>query len=411
MPRPPEPARADPIPELPLEQLAGGPLATLERRPLRPYAPEALAFLGALSRTLLASPACRSHPDVVAFAYWCRPAHLARLAEAFVDGQQRLGRGLTLHVAPANVPINFAFSMAFGLLAGNPNLVRVPESLPVQAALVCRAIAELFDDPAHGRVASMNRLMRYPRDDAITLALSAQCQARVLWGGDQTIAHLRAMPVPARCVELSFADRYSLCLLDAVAVGETDDAALAALAEAFFRDAYLLDQNACSSPHLVLWHGSDTEAQAAQARFWPALATCVSNRYALSAVHAVDKLATTCRMAVDLPEIQGCIRHTNSIYRLPLATLPADVAAHRGSHGLFLEHATKDLDSLGEIVSARYQTLTTFGIDREALAGRLQALGLAGIDRIVPVGSALDIGVIWDGHDVVRTLSRIIALQ
>ena len=36
---------------------------------------------------------------------------------------------------------------------------------------------------------------------------------------------------------------------------------------------------------------------------------------------------------------------------------------------------------------------------------------LSGIDRIVPVGEALDIGVIWDGYDIVRSLSRIIDVK
>jgi hypothetical protein len=37
--------------------------------------------------------------------------------------------------------------------------------------------------------------------------------------------------------------------------------------------------------------------------------------------------------------------------------------------------------------------------------------GLTGIDRVVSVGKALDIGVIWDGYDLIRTMSRIVATQ
>ncbi|MCB1886724.1 MAG: hypothetical protein KDH20_03855 [Rhodocyclaceae bacterium] len=397
--------------DLPLTILAGAPLAELESRPLQPYSAESLAFLGALSRDLLEAPASRTFPDVVAFAYWCRPANLARLASDFGAHQQRIGRGLTLHVAPTNVPINFAFSMAFGLLAGNPNLVRVPASLPAQAALVCQAIADLFASPDHHRIARMNRLLSYPRSDEITRTLSARCQARILWGGDETIAHLRRMPTPARCVEIAFADRYSLCLLDAASVNAADDDELARLADAFYRDAFVLDQNACSSPHLVLWLGTHADTLDAQARFWPALAGQVAQRYELPAVAAVDKLAATCRLAADLPATGPCVTHDNGIYRIALEALPADIAAHRGSHGLFLEHRIDGFDALASIVDARYQTLTTFGIDRTTLTERILSLGLPGIDRVVPVGKALDIGVIWDGHDLIRALSRIVALQ
>ena len=36
---------------------------------------------------------------------------------------------------------------------------------------------------------------------------------------------------------------------------------------------------------------------------------------------------------------------------------------------------------------------------------------LIGIDRIVPIGQALNIGVIWDGYDLIRKLSRIIEVR
>jgi hypothetical protein len=64
---------------------------------------------------------------------------------------------------------------------------------------------------------------------------------------------------------------------------------------------------------------------------------------------------------------------------------------------------------LRRIVDKRYQTLTCFGVDLHALAQTVVSHGLAGIDRVVPVGKALDIGVIWDGYDIIRTLSRVVS--
>jgi hypothetical protein len=36
---------------------------------------------------------------------------------------------------------------------------------------------------------------------------------------------------------------------------------------------------------------------------------------------------------------------------------------------------------------------------------------LIGVDRIVPIGTALDIGIYWDGYDLIRTLSRVILVN
>jgi hypothetical protein len=35
---------------------------------------------------------------------------------------------------------------------------------------------------------------------------------------------------------------------------------------------------------------------------------------------------------------------------------------------------------------------------------------LTGIDRIVPIGNALDIDFKWDGYDLIKTLSRIVSV-
>ena len=36
---------------------------------------------------------------------------------------------------------------------------------------------------------------------------------------------------------------------------------------------------------------------------------------------------------------------------------------------------------------------------------------LLGIDRVVPIGKALDINLIWDGYNVIDSLSRVISLE
>ena len=95
-------------------------------RPLPPFANEVRGFLGCLSSRLIVDTAAKSLPDVIAFAWWCRKASIERLAAAYDDGACRMGRGLAFHVTPSNMPVNFAFSWVFSMLAGNANIVRLP---------------------------------------------------------------------------------------------------------------------------------------------------------------------------------------------------------------------------------------------------------------------------------------------
>lgn len=397
--------------DLPVTVHVGGPLEELKVRPLPPYSPQALALLGEWSRSLLSSTAAKKNPDIATFAYWSRPANLKRLASAFPNSPTRVGRGLALHIAPANVPVNFAYSLAFGILAGCANIVRVPDAFAHHLAIMGQPLIELLTQPEHEHLADMNRLVSYPRDSHVTPTLSALCQARLIWGGDQTVARLRAMPTRPRCVDVAFSDRYSLCLLDAQAVLNATDADLHRLVIGFYNDTYLLDQNACSSPHLVLWQGHADRIRRAQDRFWPRVHELVKQKYEWLAVHAVDKYTLLCRQATRLPDAAPCIQHGNLIYRLPVETLPSNLSAFRGSHGLFFEHTISHLESLRSIVDDKYQTLCTFGIDNQQTVEQLVSLGFGGIDRVVPIGQALNMGVIWDGYDVIATLSRIVAIQ
>lgn len=397
--------------DLPVRVIAGCALADLQCKALEPYAPEAVEFLTAWSKRLLARPDIRAYPDAASFAYWCRPANLARLQRDLGREPLRLGRGVALHIAPSNVPVNFAYSFAFGLLAGNANIVRVPERLPAQAGVLCAIANELLAEAKHTRIASMTTLLSYPREDAITQRLSALADVRLLWGGDQTIHHLRRMPASPRCVDIAFADRYSLCLMSAPAVLAAESKILQALCVGFYNDVFLLDQNACSSPHLVLWQGTATEVSTAQARFWDAMQTLLVSKGQPPSIHAVDKYIHLCRTAIKLEGAKVSHTLNNRIFRVTLQALPENIAEHRGRYGFFFETIDNDLTQLSRIVNARYQTLTCFGVDRHALAQTVVAKGLSGIDRVVPVGKALDIGVIWDGYDLIRTMSRIVSIQ
>ena len=100
-----------------------------------PFAPISCDFLNQVSKSLLKDPTAKQYSDVISFAYWCRRANIEKLRKNYSETRLRLGRGLIFHVAPSNVPVNFAFSFAFSLLSGNSNIVRVPSKKFAQVIL------------------------------------------------------------------------------------------------------------------------------------------------------------------------------------------------------------------------------------------------------------------------------------
>lgn len=372
--------------------------------PFAVFSEESLAFLSDLSNALLKGRDARAYPDVASVGFWCRRANIDRLASQYADKDTRIGRGLAFHIAPSNIPVSFAFTLFFGILSGCSNIVRLPSRAFPQVAVICGAIARILPD--HPEIESKVALVRYPRGSGSTARFCASADCRVIWGGDATVTEIRAHPTRPRCVDICFADRYSICVIDGSAVDRASDAELRRAVDGFYNDTFLMDQNACSSPQTVIWIN---DSSAARDRFWSAVADAASARYTMQPMTSIDKYSQMCADAIAREEVTSVMRTPDgSICRAELSSIPKDWDSFRGVGGYFYECAVSSLDDIADAASDRSQTATYFGIDAEELRRALIRRRASGIDRIVPMGSALDISLMWDGFDIIRTMSRAI---
>jgi hypothetical protein len=376
------------------------------RRPM-PFDPAVLGLLGDLSRRLLAAPATARQPDAVALGFWLRPANLKAFADRYPppsDGSLRVPAGLAFHVPPANVDTLFAYSWAAGLLAGNRQIVRLSRR---RGELADRLLAVIGDSLAAAPdLAAGTAFIEYDRDEAITAAISARCDLRIIWGGDATVLAIRAVPLAPRAREAVFADRTSLAVLSAATVQALDAAALARLAGSFFNDVLTFDQMACSSPRQLVWVGTTDEADAADERLRAAMAGEITRRgYELPPAVALAKYAAACRTALRMPVRAIHMDRTDWI-EVDLGDTPtAAVPDHPG--GGFVNRCRIDrLADLFPLVERSMQTMSYFGFERTELAALAQALAGRGIDRMVPVGQALAFDLTWDGQDLIEAFTR-----
>lgn len=374
-----------------------GSMATLDDRPLIPFAEETIEQLNALSSALLKDPVSRQYPDVVTFGFFCRRANLLKLKEQYVHIGLRIGRGMVFHIAPSNVPVNFAYSMVAGLLAGNSNVVRVSQKSFPQVDIIVKHMREIGME----RVA----VVRYAHESEANEVLSAKCDVRVIWGGDATIATIRKNALPARAFDICFADRYSLAVINADKLVDEQD--VDGLALRFYNDTYLFDQNACSAPHLVVWIGGDDNIAKAKGIFWSALQRIVEQKYTFQDVMAVDKLTALYRQAVAMPT--HAEEHKNNLLcRVEIDTLPSDIDTFRCTCGYFTEYTAADLDEIASIITRKYQTLAYYGFERNELDDFVLRNRLTGIDRIVPFGDTTAFSLIWDGNNLINIMSRVV---
>ena len=102
-----------------------------------------ISFLNEISKEVLNNSKCKKFPDLVSFGFWCRENNIKKLFSNYSFFRNRMGRGTVLHITPSNVPTNFAYSMAFGLLSGNNNIVRLPSKNFLQVEALCSILKKI----------------------------------------------------------------------------------------------------------------------------------------------------------------------------------------------------------------------------------------------------------------------------
>ena len=57
-------------------------------------------------------------------------------------------------------------------------------------------------------------------------------------------------------------------------------------------------------------------------------------------------------------------------------------------------------------LSRNYQTLSYHGFQKKELLQILRVSKTQGIDRMVPIGRTQEFSLVWDGFDLIRSMSR-----
>lgn len=367
--------------------------------PLEPFAIEVRDFTAALSKELLTY---RSQPEIVALGYWLRKANIEKMATEFERGSNKsikIARGTVFHIAPSNVDTIFVYSWILSLLAGNRNIIRI-SSKSAETNLL-QTIIELFKQIKFKNIAERTILCTYAHNEGITEKVSLACHTRVVWGGDATIKAIRTVPLAPLANELTFPDRFSLSVMMTEKLADAQD-----LFAAFYNDTYWFDQMACSSPRMIFWLGKNRDEVE---HFWQSFNQYVASKsYVVQPALQVEKLATAFELAT-LQETRNIIT-TPQFTRIEIEQLTKE---HRELHcgaGLFLECYVDSVEELAKQLIDKDQTLSYYGVSKNELQQLVCCLTNRAIDRIVPIGQALNFDRVWDGQNFLTSFTREVTL-
>ena len=93
----------------------------------KPFNEKILETFDKISKRILSDKKMIIKRDIFTFGFWCRRKNLEILKKRFCTSNKIFGIGLVFHVPPANIAVLPLYSLAFGTLRGNSNLIRIPK--------------------------------------------------------------------------------------------------------------------------------------------------------------------------------------------------------------------------------------------------------------------------------------------
>lgn len=368
-----------------------------------PQDPRILSFIGTLSSELMRSELAKGFPELIALGFWLRASNIkAYYAQLGDDWFKPVG--LVVHYAPNNVDTQFVYSWVCSLLMGNRNLIRLgSQTSPLQQALL-EIIEKVLCLAEHQAIANTNVFCRFERDASVSLDIALAADARVIWGGDDSVSAIKRLPTKARCRDISFANRFSFVVINGDGLS---DANIASVCEGLKRDMAAFSQQACSSPRYVFWLGSNALKDMFFSELGSMLPFAGINQRNEQLVYAQWLKATN---QATLIKQYGSLCIVDVDNEKDIVKGNEVIDTHPGQQ-ILLHVQLDNLAGLQPYLNNKTQTLSYWGLEQAELIKFLSLPSITGVDRIVPVGQALTFSPIWDGYELLSQLSRRISIS
>jgi hypothetical protein len=378
---------------------------------IRVFDPLVIAFFNELSRSILRNSRLNTVGATAALGFWLRKSHIESIIAEnhhIVNSKnvEASPAGIVFHVCPSNVDTMFLYSLAISLLAGNKNILRISQRFSDPLIdLVFDLINITLDKEEYKVLQAYISIVTYGHDPDVNNYFSEIADVRILWGGDATIKTFKSFNTGTRTKDIAFADRISASIFKTSAFNTASEEIQKEIARKFFNDSYTFDQMGCSSPQTIYLMGSEEENVEFEKKFYALLEHAAMQNYKNDIASLASlKLNKLVEDSLNNENLKSVEMDSNYLYFIAMDTYNEELL-HSCGAGYFYIQSVGELKDMMKLVTKKMQTFSYFGFTSKEIKDLANLSAGLGIDRIVPVGSALDFEYIWDGYNLVDALT------
>ena len=381
---------------------------------LKPFSNEIIEFLNSLSIKFLSLDNSKQLPELTVLGFWLRKSNILNIKKNYNDknkNKTQVSRGLVFQIPPSNVNSISIYSWALSLLAGNKNVIRISKIKSRQMHTICMVLENILKDPKWLNISQRNKFFVYEYEDQINEYLSSKCDLRVVWGGDRTVKKIRKFDLMSYATEINFPDKFSISIININKFSKTDEATKLEIVKNFMNDSYWFDQMACSSPRILIWLHTSEFSQSIKNDFWKKLNFFLQDsEKKLSTIDSINKQVASDRISIELPDSKVVNYENRLITRVSINEIIIKNEIMPGA-GFFYECDISKLEDIIPILNRKLQTISYYGLNIQEWRHFITNNNIKGIDRIVPIGKALDFEEVWDGNDLISSFLREITIK
>ena len=312
--------------------------------------------------------------------------------------------GVVGHWPAGNVEIQPILSMTCALLGGNAALVRIPSGLVELTRLLMEKLVE--SDPGERLTRRIFMAAFDHRRQDLQEAMAQVVDGAMIWGGEEAVLQIRALPFPHWAKIAVFGPRMSVAAMDAGAWGNPEEQKSWCLRLA--RDVWQFDQQACSSPQVLFLEKGIGQSTAP---FLSSLQRAFETENRAHPRRAIPAALTSEICQARSSWLLNDTAHQAVFPMGPDWTLLMGAGSDipQPTQGKTL--TVLEVDDLLEAVSKFDGNVQTLGLgmaDAEKENKLALLAGRKGVDRIVKLGRMHVFVPPWDGVDLIRPMVRMV---